>query len=228
MQNVIKNSWLNVKNILVLSLGILVMFMVVSLLVNSRFSEIESKTRVLVYDQVAILSTISEITARNGADNVTESIVRDCSVEERTRFDNLLSQLNNNLPHNELEELKQLFGRCGSFYSERKTIMVSRLAREIEVYEDYVELLGIEVNKDLSTDFRINSWKSLASEERKQSELFAELVSLQSKIISTLLEGKKADSSEIIEILNQVKEVQENLLIARKQASGLRSELVAI
>lgn len=227
MNTIRKTEWLNAKNVVVLLLGVVVMYLIVTSLVSNRFKEIELNTRVQMADQGVVLATISEITARNGADTITESIVKDCNISERNQFDNLLGQLNNNLPHSQLVELERLFGRCGSFYSERKSVMVERLAREIEVYEDYVNILSVILGEDVSSDFKISEWEALAIEERKQGELFAKLVQLQDKIINTLLEGKNASSPEIVEILHEVREVQETLLVTRKQASDMRSGLVS-
>ncbi len=223
-----KTEWLNVKNILVLLLGVVAMYLIVTSLVNNRFNEIELDARVQIADQGAALATISEITARNGADSITESIVRDCTVIERGQFDNLLGQLNNNLSRPQLVELERLFGRCGSFYSERKSVMVARLAREIEVYEDYVNFLSIIVDQDLSTVFQVTVWQALSEEERKQGESFAKLVQLQDRIIANLLEGKNSNSPEIVEILKEVGEVQETLLASRKQATSIRAGLVSL
>lgn len=223
-----KTEWLNTKNIIVLLLGVVAMYLIVTSLVDNRFKEIELNTRLQIAEQEVSLATISEITARNGADSITESIVLDCSISERSKFDDLLSRLDQRLNRTELVELERLFGRCGGFYSERKSLMVSRLAREIEVYENYVNQLSVIIDEDLSKEFFVTEWKSLAAEESKQGELFSKLVQLQDEIISTLIDGKGADSEEIVSILQQVGEVQETLLITRKQATSIRSGLVSI
>lgn len=222
-----KTGWLNPKNIFVFVLGMAAVYFMVTSLVDRRFNEIELSTRVQIADQQAVLATIAETTARNGADAVTESIVRDCTLSERSRFDQMLGQLNTGLTHSELVELERLFGRCGSFYSERKSVMVSRFSREIGVYEDYVDQLSAIVGEDVSAAFAVEGWQSLAAQERKQSELFTRLVHLQDQIIGILLEGKTATSPEIVEILRQVQEVQETLIVANKQAANIRSGLVS-
>ena len=58
-------------------------------------------------------------------------------VMTKVSFDDLLGRLNDGLSRTQLVELERLFGRCGSFTSDRKSVMVSRLAREIEIYENY-------------------------------------------------------------------------------------------
>lgn len=224
----ISQTWKTGKNALVLVLGIAVMYLGVTSLVDKRFNEIEKNTREQIAEQQTLLVAIAEATARNGADAVTESIVRDCSLPERSEFDNLLGRLDAGLSQAQLTELERLFGRCGTFYSERKSVMVSRLSREIEIYDSYVTQLGVIRGEDLSSEFALTDWKNLASEEKKQSELFARLVTLQDNIIATLLTGRSVQSTEIIEILQQVREVQQTLVVANAQASKVRARLIPL
>ncbi|NCN11819.1 hypothetical protein GW937_00680 [Candidatus Kaiserbacteria bacterium] len=219
---------LNAKKVLALILGAITIYVAVSFLVNDRFNKLEELTRSLLADQQATLVAIAETTARNGADTVTESVIRDCMLTERSEFDTLLSQLDRGLSYAELTTLERLFGRCGSFYAERKAVMVARLAREIEVYETYVLQLNTVVQDDLSETFEVKEWQALATEEKKQSELFAQLVTAQDKIIVTLLAGSSASSPEIQAILQDAREIQEALFMASKQASDIRAILISL
>lgn len=228
MQTENKSGWLNTKNLVFLLVGVMLMVWLVSVLVDSRFSELELATEVKISDQETLLVAIAETTARNGADQITESIVRDCSVDERESFDYLLSRLNDGLNHSQLVELERLFGRCGSFFAERKSVMVSRFTREIEVYEDYVDQLSLISGDDKFEDYKVTKWHELSDLEHKQSELFSKLVTLQDEIISNLLQGKSASSDEIVGILVEVSGVQESLLVARQQATTLRTDLLSL
>ncbi|MCA9358770.1 hypothetical protein KC926_01035 [Candidatus Kaiserbacteria bacterium] len=228
MQTENKSGWLNTKNLVFLLVGVMLMVWLVSVLVDSRFSELELATEVKISDQETLLVAIAETTARNGADQITESIVRDCSVDERESFDYLLSRLNDGLNHSQLVELERLFGRCGSFFAERKSVMVSRFTREIEVYEDYVDQLSLISGDDKFEDYKVSNWHELSDLEHKQSELFSKLVTLQDEIISNLLQGKSASSDEIVGILVEVSGVQESLLVARQQATTLRTDLLSL
>ncbi len=222
------SQWLNSKTITMALLGVLLAYFIITTAIQSRFQEIEFNTRVLIENQESVLVGIAEATARNGADSVTESIVKDCALKERSSFEDLLSRLDDGLSLTQLTELERLFGRCGSFYSERKAVMVAKLVREIEVYETYIQQLNLLTSTDESSNYSLEQWNALAAEEKKKSDLFAELVRLQDEIISTLLSGKNAASPEIIEILQQVKEVQETLVVASKQASAIRDTLVTL
>ncbi len=200
----------------------------VTVMVNARLESLEQNIRLTIADQESTLVAIAEITARNGADVVTESVIKDCTTAERGEFDDLLGRLNSGLSRTELVTLERLFGRCGSFYAERKAIMVARLSREIEVYTAYVAQLSAIRNEDLLVSFKVERWEALATEERKQSQLFAELVALQDQIISTLLSGKSTASPEMQEILQQARETQETLLVANKQTGTIRAELISL
>tara|TARA_B100000508_G_scaffold120126_2_gene101111 strand:- start:12591 stop:13274 length:684 start_codon:yes stop_codon:yes gene_type:complete len=207
---------------------LVVAYLFASNIVDSAFSDLEKNTRAQIADQETLLAAITETTARNGADAVTESIVRDCSLKERTAFDDLLGRLNDGLYQSELIELERLFGRCGSFFAERKSVMVARLAREIEIFEAYVQQLAILEGESVLADYQVEQWKELSAAEQNQSELFTKLVRKQDEIISTLLSGKAASSEEILAILQEVREIQETLVVVNQQASNLRSQLVSL
>jgi hypothetical protein len=216
------------KVVIVTTAALITVYLLSMILVGVRMDSLESSTRLLIAEQETTLVGIAETTARNGADAVTESIVRDCSITEREEFDALLGQLNTGLQRQELTSLERLFGRCGSFYSQRKAVMVARLAREIEVYESYVAQLSTIIGKDVSADFKVQLWQSLASEERKQSELFAELVAIQDQIITALLDGESPATDSLRSILQGAREKQEALFYASSQAGKIRSELVPL
>ncbi|USN92150.1 MAG: hypothetical protein H6782_04730 [Candidatus Nomurabacteria bacterium] len=228
MNKTSKFNWLNIKNVIVVVAGIGVMYSLVTVIINNHFKDIELGTRLLIANQQALLVAIAETTARNGADQITESIIIDCSVAERSQFDSLLNQLNNRLNNAELTELERLFGRCGKFRSDTKSVMVTKLAREIEVFESYVNQLELVLGESVSEEYKLSLWQSLADEEQKQSDLFATLVRLQDQIISTLLAGSAVDSSEITDILVEVRSVQEALTVTATKTSSIRSDLISI
>jgi len=215
------------KIALIALLGAVVIYGASQFFANQRFNELASETQLLISEQQAVLATIAEITARNGADSVTESIVRDCSVEERSSFDSLLGNLNNNLTRTQLVELERLFGRCGGFFSERKAMMATRLVREIEVYESYVEQLSLVTGSDESESYNVEQWRELAVAEKKMSELFSDLVTKQDQIIRALLSGSSSQSEDIQLILREVNEIQETLTVTNTQVSRLRADLVS-
>ncbi len=196
--------------------------------VNERLHELQLETQVLIQEQKTLLTSIAEITSRNGADELTERIIKDCSISERVRFDELLASLDRGLARAQLSELERLFGRCGSFYAERKAIMVSRMLREYEVLEILVTQLSNLTGNDASVDYHLAEWKELSDLEMKQSDLFSSLVTLQDKIISSLLSGNGASSEEIAKILQEVKTIQQTLAVTNSQAAAVRSQLMPL
>lgn len=212
------------------ALGLLLLgsYLTAKVIVSERLESLEFAIRSQLSAQQATLVAIVEATARGGADAVTESIVRDCTLPERSEFDTLLGRLNSGLSRTELVTLERLFGRCGSFYADRKAVMSARLTREIEVYEAYVTQLSMVHGEDVSATFVVGRWKELAAEEEKQSQLFGELVLAQDKIISTLLSGSSATSPEMAEILEEARQIQETLFVANKQSAALRGELIPL
>ncbi len=198
-----------------------------SLISRDRLADLQSELSVQVSEQRALLITIAETTARNGADTATEKIITDCSISERTEFDALLDKLNNNLSKTELATLERLFGRCGSFYAERKSVMVARLEREVEVYENFVNQLEKIDPRDIE-EYKVSEWKLLVEDEKIQSTEFSALVNYQDTIIKSLLEGKSSESGEILSVLKSVKESQQVLQDASTAASERRKTLIAL
>lgn len=196
--------------------------------VQHRLGSLELLLSVKVTEQKALLATIAETTARNGADSVTEAIVIDCPIDERSRHDELLGRLDQGLTPSELTELNTLFAGCGSFYAERKSVMVARLDREIAVYKDYVKLLSSVTGKDEATEHRTESWQELVEGEQTQSVLFSELVRLQGEIIEALIAGNSPQSERIESILVEVQETRESLLLAKTKTDTLRAELTTL
>jgi len=195
-------------------------------IVEKKLNDLESRIQVMTSDQKALLTTIAETTARNGADQITESIVRDCTTSERSRFDTLLGRLNSGLSKSELSELSRLYDRCGTFYAERKSVMVARLSREIEVYESYVQQLKTVSDKKTVASYSVERWKELAEAEKRQSNAFTNLAQLQGTIISLLNDGKSPTSKEVNDTLTKVKEQQQILAVANTEASEIRKSLL--
>jgi hypothetical protein len=203
-------------------------YLIVTFVVNQRLSELQLETRLLISEQETLLATIAETTARNGGDEVTERIIKDCPFTERVRFDELLSKLNQGLTLVELTELERLFGRCGSFFAERKSVMVSRLQREVQIYETFVNQLNNLTESDNNKTYKVGEWQRLAELETKQSQLFSELVQAQDEIISQLLAGNSPDSEAVQTTIQNANKIQETLIVTNTQASTVRSNLVSL
>jgi len=217
-----------IRTILLSILVFVAGWFLIAYIVSERTEELMSTIEVQVAEQRALLVSIAEATARNGADQATEQIIRDCRVDERTRFDELLSRLDKGLHMAELSELELLFGRCGSFFAERKLVMSARLDRELALYENYITQLSAISGSDVSEAYAVTGWRKLAEQERNLSTEFFKLVEKQDQIISTLRSGKARDSAEIQSILSEVNEIQNTLIILNTQTATLRSEVIQL
>jgi hypothetical protein len=224
----LRNVFQKYQNVLLFVAFAALSYGLVVVIVQQKLKDLHHQVQVQISQQQTLLTTIAETTARNGADATTEAIVRDCNPSERTEFDTLLGKLDKGLPPTELTSLERLFGRCGSFYPERKSVMVARLTREIEVYESYVDQLKAVSDKKTVDSYQVDTWKELAVQEQRQSELFAKLATLQGSIIETLMTGKSPASEEIKSVLKQVNETQKSLLEANQNAAAIRKTLIPL
>ena len=219
----------NKTGICVLTTIILTVVVVYGLLdaaINKRINKAEIEIQGLVSKQEETLNALTKAMEQNKFDSVTGTVIKDCALTKRGRFEELLGRLSDGLSDNELDELDRLFGRCGYFFADSKAMMSTRLEREVEVYQSYVTVLAAVTNQpDLLNEFSLKQWIDLADKESKQSRLYSDLVNQQEQIITALRAGKKPDSPEIRDILLQVKEIKENLILLNKQIKDLRKTL---
>ncbi len=217
---------LKTYQIILLAIGFIVLVYALALAVISmKFAVAKQNLETQLAEQRSLLISLAEITARNGTDSVTDSILKDCAVTQRTEFDALLGSLDQGLSPEDLFKLERLFGRCGSFYSEKKALLTARLNREIEIYATFVDQLDILNQHSKTKEYKVEDWKTIASLEQKQSLLFMELVSLQSEIIQALIADNAPDSQIMKEILTRVQVTQEALAEASNQVVKVQATL---
>jgi hypothetical protein len=191
---------------------------------RATVAELES----VILSQEKLLLSLADATRVNGADSATERIIFDCKAEERQRFDTLLDLLSANISKAELTELNTLFYKCGSFFADRKSVMATRLVREVEVFSDYLSLRDILKNTATDETRTLEAWKKLAEAELKTAEYFNQLVQLQGTIITQLNSGKQGTSPEVMATLNEVSTVRGQMLVLGTQIEVFKSEALAI
>ena len=207
---------------------VLMSYGIAQFIIHEKFAALRADMQLHISEQETLLTTIAETTARNGVDAVTESVVKDCDINERTEFDTLLGRLDAGLQMTELTTLERLFGRCGGFFAQQKALMTARLQRETEIYEDVVGRFEIIAGGKASDGYHLDLWLQLGEAEKKQSELFTELVHLQDEIITALLAGKRTDSEELKTLMQQAQDTQQSLIVASKQAADIRAQLLPL
>ncbi len=196
-----------------------------SFVVNDRLDEARSAALVDIADQRTVMQSLSEVMARGGADTITEAVIKDCEPAERQRFDALLGKLSATISRAELVELSRLFDRCAYFYARQKAVMAARLTREVDVYKLLIDRLKrLEPTADPAT-FSETVWDELAKLEREQSRYFNDLVSIQGKIISAMVNGAQATSPELDALRKEAGEAQEMLTFNAIQMNEQRTSL---
>lgn len=214
--------------LIALVVGLVALYFAINYFASKQNQDTLDKINLAIINQELVLAKISDLTRTNGADAVTERIIPDCGTAERQRFDNLLGSLSTSIKKSELTELNNLFYRCGSFYSDRKSVMAVRLSREVEIFSEYLTLKTALENKTTQENDKLTAWQKLAEDEVKTAEHFNSLVALQGKIIAELLLGKRADSPDVLATLNEVNNVRGQMLLLSKQIETNKAKALAI
>lgn len=187
------------------------------------------------YNQQKVASSIKEhldtqanklwdlavVTDRNGADEVISRIIADCP--RRGEYETLLNELGI-LSKKELITVQNLYESCGSFYAERKALMVSKLARELEIAEEYAEVLSYLDKKTVSS-YKLDTWKEIVSKEEMRSSLLSDQTIIQSKIIALLISGATSSSKDVRALVQEAQEITELLNVQDHEIDTLRGKI---
>jgi hypothetical protein len=197
-----------------------------SLYIHESRKEYLINTKLVIANQEKELSVLAQLTADDGADAVVSSIIKDCSPENRSRFDTLLGSLGN-LKGAELIEVKQLFDACGNFYAERKAVMASRLSREYETYSELIDLLATADARSAG-EYPRDAWGELIAKEEERSTLYTDLVSIQESIINELLAGHPVSAESLQTLLVKGQKTRDSLDTLAGEITALRQRLADV
>lgn len=191
--------------------------------VASNFNQrhIEDEINQRISEQSDYLYELATLTDRNGADSAIETIVADCG--RRDEFDSLLVKLGS-LNKKDMVTLQSLYDSCGTFYAERKALMVTKLERELEIYADQVSLLTI-LNSDVIHTSRLSEWQTLVAHEKTRSSLLLDQSILQTKIITLLISGSSKDSTAVHQLVRDAQDTWDLLGVADHTIDVLRENL---
>lgn len=207
--------------------SVALVFFAASYFVEEREKEIVSGITIEIVKQEKTLSNIAEITDRNGADAVVESIILDCPGPSRVRFDELLDRLGT-LNNAELQEIDSLFNACARFFAERKAVMVARMEREFEIYKSLVDLLSVVDDAIAVQEYKITDWQELVRLEKQRSKIFSDQVDVQRTIITALRSGSLVGSEDIQRLLSDAQNITEQAVVTNQQIDGLRKKLLDV
>ncbi len=183
--------------------------------------------QVSIADQEIKMTSLANLIDRDEADAVVRQIVKDCSLEDRERFDTLLSSLSK-LNRSELFEIQNLFSECGSFFSDRKAILSARLTRELEIYEGYLVLQELSNTGEATINNNLTDWQSLVEIEKERSKLSTELVNIQESIIDLLISGTLVGSEAMTTVLSKAQTDKDSLSFLNIKADEMRNQLSGI
>jgi hypothetical protein len=209
--------------ILIISLYFVVLFTI-----KAQNQAVISQHDTLIKDQEILLASLADSTRRNGADEATARIIKDCAPLDRARFDSLLDLLSSTISLTELAELNTLFYKCGSFFSDSKAVMATKLAREVDIYSKFLNLRSIVSNENTDYTEQLAAWRNLSEAEIKTAEYFNQLVVLQGTIISELIAGKSATSPSVVATLNEVNAVRGQMTILSSQIEVEKAKALAL
>lgn len=207
------------------SVGTFLTLRITQELSTAQAAEAQALVNLRIAEQELLLQQISEAARRGEADATTELVIVDCSASERNRFDLLLDALNTPLSQGELREAELLLNKCGGVAADRRAFMSARLLREVEVFETLQRLSLAFGAPEVAVPDRLADWKQLAQFELQMATQLRELVTLQGRIIELLLDGKRAESTEIQEILKEVRNTQNVISITNQQMDNVRESL---
>lgn len=191
--------------------------------VNYLQRELSLLLQLKIVDQEKTLVSLSEITNRNGADAVAETIIKDCDPANRARFEELLNTLST-LNGGELSELDSLFSACASFFAERKAVMVSRLEREFEVYEGYIELYATVDDADAIISYPTEDWRQIVALENERKELLQEQLVIQAQVITSIKNGDR-QSDSFQSLLVRASQINEESAAVNSEIAVVRQRL---
>lgn len=180
-----------------------------------------------IAEQETTLVTLAELTDRNGSDSIVSNIIKNCSTEDRERFDELLNRLGS-LRAAELQETETLFASCADVEANRKAIIVARMEREFSVYSDYVALHQTIDGRSESILYPIETWEQLIAFEKQRAALLSEQVQIQGVIITALQDGLPVGSKVISDSLTTAREVVESFTVLDLQIDELRATLTDV
>ena len=221
-----KNFYENNRQLIIGAIvGVLVVYLIVTMIVQNKLSGLQSYLDVEISEQVQELNELATIAGRGGSNDLTKIYVKDCPADERNKFDNLLSSLDTELSFTELRTLDDLFSLCGSVFADRRASMVAQLEQEIDVLNVYVTQKEL-LNDNYKEDSPLPKWNELLDGEKEIRDLFYEQVAVQDQIIKMLLSGKAVNSAKLTDLRDTAGQVQGKLSAATEKTSSLRKELV--
>lgn len=204
--------------------GIVIVYLVSSLIVDKRLSDLRHNLDTDISSDVANLTELSDQIANGRQNGTIDSLIQNCPVIESSEYDTMLGGLDKGLTYKELNRLDDLFKLCGHITANKKQVMVYLMEQRLSSLNKAVDrrdLLG-NFSKD---DMKTTVWAELLEKEKNISNLYSDLVDAQGRIINGLI--TKVSPEEILSIQAEAQKIKSDLSSTAESASQLRSSLVS-
>ncbi|HMO78280.1 MAG TPA: hypothetical protein PKD95_03740 [Candidatus Paceibacterota bacterium] len=217
---------MNRKKIIVgILAGAIAFYLISNFIVNKKLSSLEAKLKADIEEQVVIVGETAVLLGRGGASESVTNIIPECGSLEVARYDSLLSSLDRGLASAELQELKELFDRCGDTASVRRSIMTLNLSQEVKTLsilnDHYQSLWTVQV-----LESSVDEWNELVKLEQEISDNFNQLVRAQGNIIGALVLNTPSSPLTVENIRVEAESLRNRLTELTGQAAPLRLRLV--
>lgn len=222
-----RNFYLKHKSLIwgVLS-GVIIMYALSAVIVENKLSALKQSFDANIAKEISVLSDLAVTTGKGGFNHEAETMINDCSNEERVKFEALLSTLDSGLAHSDLIILNNLFSSCGHVFANRRTSMQNQMERELAFLESLVEKRQLVDDYDASS-IKLSKWQELVDTEKSINADFQGMVVVQKGIIDSLIAGKTTNSAEVQNLQKEAQELKEKLSVATGKSSAIRSELIS-
>lgn len=191
-----------------------------------KLNDLQTSLESSIETSVQNTTTLVRVIGESGLTKTAETIVTDCTPEERNLFEAKLAKLDTGVAAAELNQIDKLFSRCAPVQSIRRTLMVMDLARQIEGLE-----VLVNQRKQLGTytthDELLADAKVLLAHEEKITQLSLDLVYLQREILDALLAGESVSSERSKSFKDRGYKLRTELQSVAEEAVSVRARVLS-
>lgn len=204
--------------------GVLAIFLVTSMIVDKRLSNVQHSIEDNLVISANELMTLATAISRGEVNGLALKVMPDCSAAERVQFEARLGRLNEGLNNAELKELDTLFSRCAPVSVIQRSAMVAQFESEFKNFSAQVKQRKM-LGEYGDYDEQLKTWSELLKTEKSIVDLSFESVNLQYEIILQLLSGLRVDSDSANELKNRGQSIRTELGRLVSESIELRERL---
>jgi hypothetical protein len=205
-------------------LGAAFVYAVSSYTTERKLTQLQTSLEASIELSIEEATDLALVIGRGGFTPAAESIIADCTTDERNQFEDRLSRLDAGVGEADLLVVDKLFSRCAPVMSVRRTLMVMDLSRRVEGV-----VLLVEQRKQLGNytqfDDVVADLSELVELEDAITELSFDLVYLQREIIDSLLAGELVSSTAASSLRERGLTLRTELNEKAQSAQELRADM---